>query len=55
MLLNMIRELVLCLIEKLPMYSAGPRCGGDLEGNLLDEGVGGGAAELTPGGRVDGS
>ena len=50
----MIRKLVPIIVEKLVKYLAGPDCGEDDVGHMLDEDVGGGVAELACGERVDG-
>ena len=50
----MIPKVGLCFVEKLVEYLAGPNCGEDAGGHMLDEDFSGGVAELAPGQQVCG-
>ena len=51
---GMIPKVGLCFVEKLVEYLAGPNCGEDAGGHMLDEDFSAGVAELAPGQQVCG-
>ena len=46
-----IHKLVSRIVENIAKYLAGPNCGEDAVGHMLDENLGDGVAELAAGGR----
>ena len=49
-----IHKLVSRIVENIAKYLAGPNCGEDAGGHMLDEDFSGGVAELAPGQQVCG-